>query len=187
MEAFNTITFLCNSYVNAKEEFLTYDFTQFNVREVDMFNMFLNALEAMATNVIEGKHKSCFALKDSEYYDNCIDYVVAKVLRNMIVHHSKPYSEIVYYDDECRHFIVTREDFLELGAPNKSAKEYISNSNHDYYDIVEVIKHALEITDEINVYMFNLIAKKEWHRFISARYTIREYIGVDWQVHILFG
>ena len=202
LEAFNTITFLCNSYVKAKEDFLAYDFTQFNVREVDMFNMFLNALEAMATNrnlweayldrsyegdreifpvVIEGKHKSCFALKDSEYYDNCIDYVVAKVLRNMIVHHSKPYSEIVYYDDECRHFIVTREDLLELGAPNKSAKEYISNSNHDYYDIVEVIKHALEITDEINVYMFNLIAKKEWHRFISARYTIREYIGVDWQ------
>ena len=99
----------------------------------------------------------------------------------MIVHHSNPYSEIVYYDDECRHFIVTREDLLELGAPNKSAKEYISNSNHDYYDIVEVIKHALEITDEINVYMFNLIVKKEWHRFISARYTIREYIGVDWQ------
>ena len=49
LETFNTFTFLGNSYIKAKEDFFTYDFTQFNVREVDMFNMFLNALEAMAT------------------------------------------------------------------------------------------------------------------------------------------
>lgn len=202
LEMFNAITFLGNSYVKAKEDFLAYDFTQFYVREVDMFNMFLNALEAMATNrnlweaylkrnyaddseifpvVIKDKKHSCFGLKDSEYYDNCIDYVVSKVLRNMIAHHTKPYSEIVYFDEYNRRFIVTREDLLKFGAPNKSAKEYITKSEYDYFDIVKVIKHALEITDEINVYMFNLIVQKEWLKFITARYTIREYIGVDWQ------
>ena len=202
LETFNIITFLGNSYVKAKEEFLAYDFTQFNVREVDMFNMFLNALDAMATNrnlweaylkrnyeedieifpdIINNKKKSCFSLKDSEYYDECVEYVVSKVLRNMIVHHSKPYSEIVYNNDYCRQFIITREELLKQESLSKSAKKYITNSNQDYYDIVEVIKQALEITDEINVYMFNLIIQKEWCRFINARYTIRENIGVDWQ------
>ena len=202
LETFNIITFLGNSYVKAKEDFLAYDFSRFNVREVDMFNMFLNALEAMTTNgnlweaflkrnyaddiaifptVINNKKKSCFSLKDSEYYDDCIEYVVSKVLRNMIVHHSKPYSEIVYNNDYCRQFIITREELLKQESLSKSAKKYITNSNRDYYDIVEVIKRALEITDEINVYMFNLIIQKEWCRFISARYTIREHIGVDWQ------
>lgn len=202
LEQFNMLTFLSNSYIKAKEDFLAYDFTQFNVREVDMFNMFLNVLEAMATNrnlweaflernysndaeiypVIEkGKKKSSYGRKDSEYYDNCIEYVVSKVLRNMIAHHCKPYSEIVYDDNLCRKFIVTKEDLLENGAPNKSAREYISKEKQDYYDIVEVIKKALEITDEINVYMFNLIVQKEWRRFVEARYTIREYVGIDWQ------
>lgn len=202
LEMFNTVIFLSNSYVKAKEDFFAYDFTQFNVREVDMFNMFLNALEAMATNrnlweaylernyasdneifpdVINGRKRSCFGLKDSQYYDASIDYVVSKVLRNMIAHHSKPYSEIVYYDDYCRRFIVTKEDLLELGAPNISAKKYITNSQHDYYDIVEVIKHALKITEEINIFMFNLIMKKEWYRLWNARDTIREHIGDDWQ------
>lgn len=202
LEMFNAITFLGNSYVKAKEDFFAYDFTQFYVREVDMFNMFLNALEAMATNrnlweaylkrnyandsemfpvAMKDKKQSCFGLKDSEYYDNHIDYVVSKVLRNMIAHHTKPYSEIVYFDEYNRRFIVTREDLLEFGAPNKSAKEYITKSEYDYFDIVEVIKHALEITDEINVYMFKLIVQKEWLKFLTARYTIREHIGVDWQ------
>ena len=201
LETFNTLTFLSNSYVKAKEDFLAYDFAQFNVREVDMFNMFLNVLEAMATNrnlwiaymkrnysddsemltLVNGKKRTCFEIKDSEYYDSCIEYVVSKVLRIMIAHYSKPYSEIVYFDDYSRKFIVTKEDLLQLGKISPSAKQYIDKSKNDYYDIVKVIKRALEITDEINVYMFNLIAKKEWHRFIAARYTIREYIGIDWQ------
>ena len=199
LETFNTLAFLCNSYAKAKEDFLAYDFTQFGVREIDMFTMFLNALESMATNrnlweaylkrsfkeddeiFPKGTKKSCYGRKDSEYYDKYIEYVVSKVLRNMIAHHSKPYSEIVYDDDLHRQFIVTKEDLLKLGNPNSSSKKYISESTNDYYDIVEIIKRAFEITDEINVYMFNLLLKKEWPRFISARYTVREHIGVDWQ------
>ncbi len=201
--AFNNLAFLCNSYVKAKEDFLSYDFTQFDVREVDMFNMFLNALEAISTNrnlweaylkrnyendddiyppkQPKGKKKSCFGLKDSEFYDSCIEFVVAKVLRDMITHHTKPYSEIVYNDDLRRQFIVTKEDLLTLGNPNVSARNYIANSHLDYYDVVKVIKCAFEITDEINTQVFNFILQKEWLRFITARYTIREYIGIDWQ------
>lgn len=199
LETFNTLAFLCNSYVKAKEDFLAYDFTQFDVREIDMFTMFLNALEAMATNrnlweaylkrSYEGDsvvfpdetNKSCFGIKDSEYYEKNIEYVVSKVLRNMIAHHSKPYSEIIYDDNLRRQFIVTKEDLLKLGNPNASSKKYISENTNDYYDVVEIIKRAFEITDEINVYMFNLLLQKEWPRFISARYTVREHIGVDWQ------
>lgn len=110
LAAFNNLAFLCNSYVKAKEDFLSYDFTQFDVREVDMFNMFLNALEAISTNrnlweaylkrnyendndiyppkQSKGKKKSCFGLKASEFYDSCIEFVVAKVLRDMITHHT---------------------------------------------------------------------------------------------------
>lgn len=199
LEAFNTLAFLCNSYVKTKEDFFAYDFSQFDVREIDMFTMLLNALEAMATNrnlweaylkrSYEGDcvvfpdetKKSCFGIKDSEYYEKSIEYVISKVLRNMIAHHSKPYSEIVYDDNLRRQFIVTREDLLTLGNPNTSSKKYISENENDYYDVVEIIKRALEITDELNVYMFNLLLQKEWPRFISARYTVREYIGVDWQ------
>ena len=199
LETFNTLAFLCNSYVKAKEDFLTYDFTQFDVREIDMFTMFHNALEAMATNrnlweaylkrsyesdsVVfpDGAQKSCFGIKDSEYYDKYIEYVLSKVLRNMIAHHSKPYSDMIYDDNLRRQFIVTKEDLLKLGNPNASSKKYISESKNDYYDVVGIIKRAFEITDEINVYMFNLLLQKEWPRFISARYTVREHIGVDWQ------
>lgn len=203
LNAFDTLAFLANSYIKAKEDFLAYDFTQFNVREIDMFNMFLNALESMSTNRnlweaylkrnyendnfiyppqhAKGKRKSCFGLKDSEFYDRYIEFVVSKVLRDMIAHHSKPYSEIIYDDDLRRRFIVTREDLLNLGRPNASATKYISNSPNDYYDVAEVIKRAFEITEEINLYIFNLLVKKEWDRFISARFTISSYIGVDWQ------
>ena len=41
LETFNTLAFLCNSYIKAKEDFLAYDFTQFDVREIDMFNLLL--------------------------------------------------------------------------------------------------------------------------------------------------
>ena len=203
LAAFNDLAFLCNSYVKAKEDFLSYDFTQFDVREVDMFNMFLNALEAISTNrnlweaylkrnyendddiyppkQPKGKKKSCFGLKNSEFYDSCIEFVVAKVLRDMITHHTKPYSEIVYNDDLCRQFIVTKEALLTLGNPNASARSYIANSHLDYYDVVNVIKRAFEITDEINTQVFNFILQKEWLRFITARYTVREHIGIDWQ------
>ena len=77
--------------------------------------------------------------------------------------------------------IITRDDLLELGHPNKAEQKYISDSKYDYYDVVEVIKHAFEITDEINVYMLNLILQKEWLRFITARYTVIDHIGTDWQ------
>ena len=178
LEAFNTFAFLGNSYVKAKEDFFAYDFTQFNVREVDMFNMFLNALEAIATNAnlweaylirnysddkevypdtTNKKKKSCRGIKDSEFYEKNIEYVVSKVLRNMIAHHTKPYSEIIYDNDYRRQFIVTKEDLLEFGSPNKSAHAYISNSEQDYYDVVEVIKRAFDITEEVNLYMFNFI------------------------------
>ena len=202
LAVFNTLTFLASNYVKAKEDFFAYDFTQFNVREVDMFNMFLNALESMSTNrnlweaylkrhyradsiiypnkTSNGLGKSCFGLKDSEYYDKDIIFVVAKVLRDMIAHHCKPYSMIVYDDDMCRQFLVTREDLLNLGQPNASQKKFINSSQHDYYNIVDVIKHSFEIVDEINEYVFNVIAQKEWPRFVTARYVVREYIGIDW-------
>lgn len=167
-----------------------------------MFNMFLNALEAMATNrnlweaylkrsykndieiypeTTDEKQKSCFALRDSKAYDSHIEYVVSKVLRNMIAHHSKPYSEMIYDDNYRRKFIVTREDLLLLGSPNASAKKHITNSRQDYYDIVDVITKAFEITDEINTFMLNLMVQKGWPSFISAQYTVREHIGIDWQ------
>ena len=203
LEAFNYLTFLSNSYVKAKEDFLAYDFSQFNVREVDMFNMFLIALEAMSTNrnlweaYLKRKYekdseiypldetnpnkKSCFGIKDSECFDKDILFVVSKILRDMISHHCKPYSEIMYNDDMSRRFIITRDDLLELGHPNKAEQKYISDSKYDYYDVVEVIKHAFEVTDEINVYMLNLILQKEWLRFITARYKVIDHIGTDWQ------
>ena len=203
LEAFNYLTFLSNSYVKAKEDFFAYDFSQFNVREVDMFNMFLIALEAMSTNrnlweaYLKRRYekdseiyplnesnpnkKSCFGMKDSEYFDKDILFVVSKILRDMISHHCKPYSEIMYNDDMSRRFIITRDDLLELGRPNKAEQKYISASEYDYYDVVEVIRHAFEITDEINLYMFNLILQKEWLRFITARYTVIDHIGTDWQ------
>ena len=99
----------------------------------------------------------------------------------MIAHHSKPYSVMVYNDDLRRQFIVTKDDLLELGSPNSSSRKFIVESPKDYYDVVEIIKLAFVITDEINLYMFNFLLKKEWHRFISARHTVREYIGIDWQ------
>lgn len=203
LEAFNYLTFLSNSYVKAKEDFFAYDFSQFNVREVDMFNMFLIALEAMSTNrnlweaYLKRRYekdseiyplnesnpnkKSCFGMKDSEYFDKDTLFVVSKILRDMISHHCKPYSEIMYNDDMSRRFIITRDDLLELGKPNKAEQKYISASEYDYYDVVEVIRHAFEITDEINLYMFNLILQKEWLRFITARYTVIDHIGTDWQ------
>lgn len=203
LEAFNHLTFLSNSYVKAKEDFFAYDFSQFNVREVDMFNMFLIALEAMSTNrnlweaYLKRRYekdseiyplnesnpnkKSCFGMKDSEYFDKDTLFVVSKILRDMISHHCKPYSEIMYNDDMSRRFIITRDDLLELGKPNKAEQKYISASEYDYYDVVEVIRHAFEITDEINLYMFNLILQKEWLRFITARYTVIDHIGTDWQ------
>ena len=202
LETFNTLTFLSNSYIKAKEDFLAYDFTQFDVREIDMFTMILNALESMATNrnlweaylkrsyqndndiypcEQNGKKKSCFGLKDSEFYDNHIEFVVSKVLRNMTTHHSKPYSKIIYDDNLHRHFIVTREDLLVLGEPNVSARDFITNSEHDYYDVIEVVKQAFKFVDEINTYVFNFILKKEWQQYITARYMVRSYIGIDWQ------
>lgn len=202
LEEFNTLAFLSNSYVKAKEDFMTYDFTQFDVREIDMFNMILNALEAISTNrnlweaylkrsyrdnndvytcEQNGEKKSCFGLKDSEFYDKHIEFVVSKVLRNMTTHHSKPYSKIIYDDNLQRHFIVTREDLLGLGEPNASARKFISNNDRDYYDVVEVIKRSFGFVEEINTYVFNFILKKEWHRYINARYTVRSYVGIDWQ------
>lgn len=202
LEEFNTLAFLSNSYVKAKEDFMEYDFSQFDVRELDMFTMLLNALEAMSTNVNlwetylkrsypedsdifpceqNGKKKSCFELKDSEIYDKHIEFVVSKVLRNMTAHYSKPYSKIIYDDNLHRHFIVTKEDLLNSGKISASARKYITNSIRDYYDVVEVIKHAFAFVDEINTFMFNFILNKEWHRYLLARYTVRGYIGIDWQ------
>lgn len=204
LEELNYLTFLGNSYIKAKEDFLRYDFSQFGVREVDMFNMLLNSLEAMATNrnlweaylkrkytddseiypateSKKKKKKSCFGIKDSEFFDNNIEYVVSKVIRDMIAHHCKPYSEIIYNDDLSRQFIITREDLLTLGNPNNAERKHISNSQYDYYDVIQVIRHSFEVVDELNEYIFNLLVEKEWMNYVSARYTIREHIGLDWQ------
>lgn len=50
LEEFDYIAFLANSFESEREAFLSYDFSQFNVREIDMFSMMLNSLNAIATN-----------------------------------------------------------------------------------------------------------------------------------------
>lgn len=199
LESFSDVSFLSNSYVKAKEAFFSYDFTQFNVREIDMFSMFLFALEAMASNRTlweaflkrnyagdgeifpSGTGKSCFGIKDSEFFDKSIYYVVSKVLRDRVSHYSKPYTEIVYRDSTCRQFIITKDDLLNDKSLNTAEKNAIRTCAKDYYDVVEVIRHAFSIIDELNKYMLNLMLQKEWDRYMSARLTIRHHIGVDWQ------
>lgn len=203
LDEFSQLTFLGNSYLKAKEDFLNYDFSQSNVREIDVFSMFLTALEAIATNInlwnsyLKRRYhddpdifpqqssakdrKSCFALKDSAYYDENVEYVVAKCLRNMIVHSGKPYSSIIYPDDGGRMFIITKEVLFTGNNTNASAKRIINASGKDYFDVVDVITKAFGILEELNQYMFGIILRKEWLRFYSARLATLEILGADWQ------
>ena len=50
LEEFDYISFLANSFERERESFLSYDFYQFDVREIDMFSVILNSLNAIATN-----------------------------------------------------------------------------------------------------------------------------------------
>lgn len=203
LDEFSQLTFLGNSYLKAKEDFLDYDFSQSNVREIDIFSMFLNDLEAIATNInlwnayLKRRYhddpdifpqqssakdrKSCFALKDSAYYDKNVEYVVAKCLRNMIVHSGKPYSSIIYPDDGGRMFIITKEVLFTENNTNASAKKIINASGKDYFDVADVITKAFGILEELNQYIFGIILRKEWIRFYSARLTTLEILGTDWQ------
>lgn len=204
LESFNYIVFLGNSFKREYEEFLKYDFSQFNVPEADMFSVMLSSLTSISTNInlweaylkrtyendpeifpafpSHGKKKkSIFGIKDSEYYDKDVEYVVAKALRNMIVHSEKPYSEIWYDDDLHRHFIIYTEVLLNSEYLNASGKEIITNCGFDYFDVVKVINHAFEIAEELNIYIVNYFMRKEWINFYSSRITIRKYLGIDWQ------
>ena len=202
LEEFNYLFFLGCNYIKAKDDFLNYNFSQFNVLETDMFSVMHNALNAIATNInmwetyLKRKYKddkeifpfqddknlgkSYFGLKDSEYYDTNVEYVVAKALRNMSTHTEKPFSEIWYDDNYNRHFAIHTEHLLANGNLNKSGKDIVLKSKKDYFDVIEVIKQAYEIVDKINNDMVNLLLKKDWMNFYSSRITIRDYIGVDW-------
>lgn len=202
LESFDYITFLGSSFEKEKEEFLSYDFSQFNVRETDMFSMMLNSLNAIATNnnlweaylkrtykndpevfptSSTTKKKSIFGMKDAELYDKNVEYVVAKALRNMIVHSGKPYSDIWYDDDLHRHFIVHTEILLRGDNLNNSGKKIVSDCGLDYFDVIEVIKHAFALVEDLNLFIVNFLLQKEWINFYSSRTTIRSHLGVDWQ------
>lgn len=201
LEEFDYITFLANSFERERETFLSYDFSQFNVREIDMFSIMLNSLNSITTNNnlweaylkrryksdseffpnTSPKGKSIFGIKDSEYYDKNVEYVVAKALRNMVVHSEKPYSEIWYDDDLHRHFIIHTAVLFQGDNLNSSGKTIVLNCGLDYFDVIEVIKRAFEIVVELNLYIFNFLLRKEWINFYSGRTTVRSYLGVDWQ------
>ena len=204
LEEFDYIAFLGNSYEKIKEEFLNYDFSQFNVKEIDMFSVMLNSLNSIATNnnlweaylkraykddpsiffdapTSKKEKKSLFGIKDSEYYDQNVEYVVAKALRNMVVHSQKPYSEILYDDDFKRHFIIHTEILLQDDNLNASGKKIVSTCGKDYFDVIDIIKRAFEITDELNLYIFNHVLQKEWINFYSSRITVRTHLGIEWQ------
>ncbi len=204
LEEFDYVAFLANSYEKAKEDFFNYDFSQFNVREIDMFTVMLNSLNSIATNnnlweaylkrtytddsaiflacpTSKKEKKSLFGMKDSEYYDQNIEYVIAKALRNMVVHSEKPYSEIWYDDDFKRHFIIHTEVLLHGNTLNISGKQIVTNCGMDYFDVVDIIKRAFEITTELNLYIINYLIKKEWINYYSSRLTIRKYLGIEWQ------
>jgi len=202
LDSFEYIFFLGNSFEKEKQEFLGYDFSQFNVREIDMFSIMLNSLNAIATNINlweaylkrtynsdteifpsnpNDKQKSILGIKDSEYYDKNVEYVVAKALRNMIVHSEKPYSQIWYDDDMHRHFIVYTETLLQGNNLNKAGKTIVGNCGKDYFDVLEVIKHAFEIAEKLNIYIVNVLLQKEWINFSSSRNTVIEHLGTDWQ------
>gem|GEM_PF-6938351 len=128
LEDFNYLFFLGCNYEHAKEAFLKYDFSQFGVREIDLFAVIHNALNAITTNLnmwetyLKRKYKedkdifpfqndqtlgkSYLGLRDSECYDNNVEYVVTKALRNMAAHSEKPFSEIWYDDNYKRHFAI---------------------------------------------------------------------------------
>lgn len=125
------------------------------------------------------KSKSIIALKDSNYYDSNISYAVAKILRNIIVHVGKAYSEIAYYNDHSRHFLLYTSSLLNDEKLSKSAKQLIIDSHQDYFDVILVIKEAFSILDKLNEFTFNFLIKKEWLTYSLSRTTIKEYIDID--------
>ncbi len=209
LDDFDYIHFLSINYIKAKEDFLNFDFSAFDIREVDVYNVFFNALSAISNNTYlwetylkrrypddldifseeerqkeqkdpkNYKSKSVVALKDSYYYDTNISYTVAKTLRNIIVHVGKPYNEIAYYDDHSRHFILYTSSLLNDEKVSKSAKKLLDDSNIDYLDIVPVIKEAFEILDKLNEFAFNFLLRKGWITYSLSRTTIKNYIDSD--------
>ncbi len=213
LDDFDYIQFLSINYIKAKEDFLNFDFSAFDIREVDIYNVIFNALSAISNNTylwetylkrrypddleifpeveqqkekkdLNYKSKSVVALKDSFYYDTNISYTVAKTLRNIIVHVGKPYNEIAYYDDHSRHFILYTSSLLSDKKVSKSARELIAGSNIDYFDIVLVIEEAFKILDELNEFAFNFLLRKGWTTYSSSRTKIKTYI--DSNVDVAF-
>ena len=190
LEEFNYLFFLGCNYIKAKDDFLRYDFSQFNVREIDMFAVMHNALNAIATNrnmwetYLKRKYKddkeifpfkddkklgkSYFGLKDSEYYDNNVEYVVVKALRNMCTHTEKPFSEIWYDDNYNRRFAIHTEHLLKNDNLNKSGRDIVIESKKDFFDVIEVIQQAYEIVDKINNDMVNFLLSDEQNERIKS-------------------
>lgn len=209
LEEFDYIHFLSINYIKAKEDFLSFDFSAFGIREVDVYNVIFNALNAISNNTYlwetylkrsypddleifseeerqkerkdprNYKSKSIVALKDSYYYDTNISYTVAKTLRNIIVHVGKPYNEIAYYDDHSRHFLLYTSSLLSDEKVSKSARQLLVDSHKDYFDIVLVIKEAFSVLDSLNEFAFNFLLKKGWLTYSFSRTKIKEYIDSD--------
>ena len=208
LDDFDYIHFLSINYIKAKEDFLQFDFSAFGIREVDIYNVIFNALNAISNNIYlwetylkrsypddlevfseeerqkekklkNYKSKSAVALKDSFYYDTNISYVIAKALRNIIVHVGKPYNEIAYYDDHSRHFLLYKSSLLSDEKVSKSAREMLVSSQQDCFDIVLVIKDAFVVLDQLNEFAFNFLLKKRWLTYYLSRSTIKEYIDTD--------
>ena len=209
LEEFDYIHFLSINYIKAKEDFLSFDFSAFGIREVDVYNVIFNALNAISNNTYlwetylkrsypndleifseeerqkerkdprNYKSKSIVALKDSYYYDTNISYTVAKTLRNIIVHVGKPYNEIAYYDDHSRHFLLYTSSLSSDEKVSKSARQLLVDSHKDYFDIVLVIKEAFSVLDKLNEFAFNFLLKKGWLTYSLSRTKIKEYIDSD--------
>ena len=209
LEEFDYIHFLSINYIKAKEDFLSFDFSAFGIREVDVYNVIFNALNAISNNTYlwetylkrsypddleifseeerqkerkdprNYKSKSIVALKDSYYYDTNISYTVAKTLRNIIVHVGKPYNEIAYYDDHSRHFLLYTSSLLSDEKVSKSSRQLLVDSHKDYFDIVLVIKEAFSVLDKLNEFAFNFLLKKGWLTYSLSRTKIKEYIDSD--------
>lgn len=124
--------------------------------------------------------KSCLALKDSEYYDKDINYTITKTLRNRADHFKKPYSDIIYYDDFSRHFVVYVEDFLEDRSLSTSARKHAEKAEIQYFDVVDIIKYSFKILEDLNVFIYNKILSIKWASYYDARLTLKEFLPSDY-------
>lgn len=208
LDDFDYLNFLSVNHIKARDDFRNFDFSAPTIKEVDAFNIIFNALNSIVTNLnlwqsylkrnyfddtdvysIEEKEKekqnkgykakSCYDLSDSDLYDNVVEYAVMKALRNLAVHSQKPYSDIIYFDDWSRHFVIYTRDLLEGDILNKSGKEIVIKSKYDYFDVVQVIEESFKALETLNVYIYNMLLNKNCKNYYSSRLIIKEYLPME--------